>query len=63
MGFLWDMVQQSQISTQHQRAEGVEARLGRLEVELSRTQELLRELICRLEAKLGTDLDRDGKVG
>ena len=63
MGFLWDLVQQSQISAQDQRNTSLEQRVGALETELRRTQELLRTLIERLELHMGTDLDKDGKVG
>jgi len=63
MGMFWDLLQQSQISSQGQRTADVESRLVRVETELQHTQELLRNVIQRLEAKLGTDLDRDGHVG
>jgi len=63
MGFLWDLVQQSQISSQQQRAATLEQRVAALETELRRTQELLHALVIRLEAQLGSDLNRDGKIG
>jgi hypothetical protein len=63
MGFLWDLVQQSQISSQQQLSATLEQRVAALEGELRRTQELLHALVMRLEAHLGADLDRDGKVG
>jgi uncharacterized coiled-coil protein SlyX len=63
MGFLWDLVQQSQISAQEQRNTSLEQRVAMLESELRRTQELLRTLIQRLEAHTGADLNQDGRVG
>jgi hypothetical protein len=63
MGFLWDLVQHSQIQEQGERTGSLESRVARLEDELSQTRKLLAEALKRLEAKLGEDLDRDGKVG
>ncbi|GJQ25056.1 MAG: hypothetical protein HBSAPP02_00880 [Phycisphaerae bacterium] len=63
MGFFWDLLQQSQISNQREHAENLESRVRWLENELNRTQTLLRELILRLENRMGEDLDRDGRVG
>jgi hypothetical protein len=62
MGFLWDLYQQNQISKHHDRTSSVEQRLARTEEEVERLSALVGELIRRLEAKLGTDLDGDGKV-
>ena len=63
MGFLWDLVQQSQINSQHQQNASVESRVADLEAELRRTQELVHTLIERLEAHLGRDLNQDGRIG
>ncbi len=63
MGFFWDLYQQSQIAEHSKRATTLESRVTDLEAELRRTQLLLREVIARLEQRLGEDLDRDGKVG
>jgi hypothetical protein len=63
MGLFWDLYQQSQISQQGERAAGLETRVAMLESELHRTQELLREVIGRLERHVGQDLDADGRVG
>ena len=63
MGLFWDLYQQSQISDQADRAGTLERRVADLETELRQTRELLRAVIGRLEDKLGTDLDGDGKVG
>ncbi|MDQ3206512.1 MAG: hypothetical protein M3Q40_08440 [Pseudomonadota bacterium] len=63
MGFLWDLYQQSQISKHTDRTASVEQRLERTEDEVERLSALVRELIGRLESKLGADLDDDGRVG
>ncbi len=63
MGLFWDLLQQSQISRQGERTASVETRLSYLESELRRTQELMRDVIQRLEQKVGADLDRDGRIG
>ena len=63
MGLFWDLMQQSQISTQRQRAESIEERVARLEDENRRMQGLLRDLIARLEERFGEDIDGDGRVG
>lgn len=63
MGFFWDLVQQSQISSQVERSATIETRVSALETELRRTQELLRDVIQRLESKVGADLDQNGRIG
>jgi hypothetical protein len=63
MGLFWDLYQQSQISQHAERSGAVESRVATLEDELRRTQELLREVIGRLERHVGQDLDSDGRVG
>ena len=63
MGLFWDLLQQSQIGNQRERTTSIETRLQYVETELRRTQELLRDVIERLETKIGADLDRDGKIG
>ena len=63
MGLFWDLVQQSQISEHSERAGALDDRVAQLEAELRRTQELLRDVIGRLEQHLGKDLDEDGRVG
>lgn len=62
MGFLWDLVQHSQIQEQGERTGSLEARVEALEVELRQTRELLAEALKRLEDKLDDDFDGDGKV-
>lgn len=63
MGFFWDLIQQSQISEQKQRASTLEGRVMQLERELEETRRLLRLLLERLEKSLGEDLDNDGRIG
>jgi hypothetical protein len=63
MGFLWDLVQHSQIREQGERTGSLEGRVAALERELRATRELLAEALKRLEAKFGGDLDGDGTVG
>lgn len=63
MGLFWDLYQQSQISQHGERAASLETRVANLEQEVLRTQQLLREVIARLERHVGADLDRDGHIG
>ncbi len=63
MGLFWDLYQQSQITQHAERSGAVEARVNSLERELRHTQDLLRELIARLEKHVGQDLNADGRVG
>ncbi len=63
MGLLWDLIQQSEISAQREKAHSLEQRVEDLEHELGETRALLRSLLVRLENYLNEDLDRDGRVG
>ena len=63
MGLFWDLYQQSQLSKHGERAATLEARVVQLENEVDRLTALLRDVIGRLEQHVGTDLDRDGRVG
>ena len=63
MGFIWDLIQHSQIRESHDRAAGLEHRVARLEDEVRRTNETLVRLLKRLEERFGEDLDGDGRVG
>lgn len=62
MGFLWDLIQHSQIQQQGERTGTLEARVEKLEDELRQTRQVLAEALRRLEAKLDYDIDGDGKV-
>ena len=63
MGLFWDLIQQSQISNQSNRSDSLEQRVASLERQMEATNGLLRELLTRLEQRLGEDLNRDGRVG
>jgi hypothetical protein len=63
MGLFWDLYQQSQISAGAEKSGALEARVVALEHELRRSQEILHEVIKRLEQHIGKDLDGDGQVG
>lgn len=63
MGLFRDLYQQSRITQHSERAATLEARVENLELELQSVTQLLREVIGRLEKHVGTDLDRDGRVG
>ena len=63
MGFLWDLMQQSQLKEHESRAGTLEGRVAALEADLAETRRILSETLRRLESKLGEDLDRDGRVG
>jgi hypothetical protein len=63
MGLFWDLIQQNQISDQSSRSNSLEQRVAALERQVDSMNGLLRELLMRLEQRLGEDIDRDGKVG
>ena len=63
MGFIWDMIQQSQISDSTARTSNLEDRVAHLEDELYRMHRTLTELVRLLEKRFGEDLDGDGSVG
>jgi hypothetical protein len=63
MGFVWDLIQHSQIEDQRERSQTLEARVTALEEELRQTRQLLRTLLERLETRFGEDLDGSGTIG
>ncbi|OYX24026.1 MAG: hypothetical protein B7Z16_01285 [Algoriphagus sp. 32-45-6] len=63
MGLFWDLIQQSQISSQNSRATTLETRVAYLENELRKTQELLLKALKILEEQNGKDINGDGKIG
>jgi hypothetical protein len=63
MGLFWDLIQQSAIEKQGEKATNLEQRITALENELSNTKKLLRKTLITLEKHLGKDLDGDGKLG
>jgi len=63
MGLFWDLYQQSQISDHAERSGALDSRVTALEMELSRTQQLLHDVIARLERHVGQDFNADGRLG
>lgn len=63
MGLFWDLIQQSQISEQRNRAESLEDRVYQLEKELTQTRRVLHKLVSILEKEYGKDIDGDGRIG
>ncbi len=63
MGFLWDLLQHSQISEQRARSDTMEERVADLEQDVREIQRVLRLLLEHLETQSGTDVDRDGRIG
>lgn len=63
MSFLWDLVQQSQLSEQKNSTRDLSTRVEQLESEVRRMQILQNRLIERLEEHFQEDIDGDGKVG
>ncbi|MCC7052956.1 MAG: hypothetical protein IT355_06775 [Gemmatimonadaceae bacterium] len=60
---LWDLIQDWRLSDQRADAENIEARVDRLERQLKDTRAVVRELMIRLEQKLGEDINGDGRIG
>lgn len=63
MGFIWDLIQQSQLSSHAARADTLEGRVHQLEDELYNVQLTLHSLMVALEERFGEDIDKDGRVG
>ena len=63
MGLFWDLIQHSQISQAHDKADTLEHRVSMLENQLQRTNETLVQLLRVLETRFGDDIDGDGRVG
>jgi hypothetical protein len=63
MGLIWDLIQHSQISQAHGKADSLERRVEMLENSLERTNETLVRLLRALEHRFGSDLDGDGRIG
>ena len=63
VGFLWDLIQHSQIQQQNDRTGSLESRVRRLEEELAETRRVLSQALTRIEQRFGEDLNQDGKVG
>lgn len=63
MGMFWDLIQQSEIEEQKEKAVSLEQRVLYLEEELSKTKALLLKTLHILEERSGQDIDGDGKLG
>jgi hypothetical protein len=63
MGLIWDLIQHNQISETRGRADSLEQRVGALETQLQRTNEVMVRLLKALERRFGDDLDGDGRIG
>ncbi|UCC29932.1 MAG: hypothetical protein JSU86_17235 [Phycisphaerales bacterium] len=63
MGLFWDLIQQSQIREQREKATSLEERVAQLERELQQTKSLLHLLVVRLEKHFSEDVDGDGRIG
>ena len=63
MGFLWDLIQHSQIQQQNDRTGTLESRVRTLEEELAETRRVLSQALTRIEQRFGEDLNQDGRVG
>ena len=63
MGIFWDLIQQSQLEDQKNKAATVEQRVTDLEQELAKTKDLLLRTLRLLEQRSGQDIDNDGVIG
>ncbi|HKJ01389.1 MAG TPA: hypothetical protein VJ997_03010 [Longimicrobiales bacterium] len=63
MGFIWDIIQQSQIGDAADRAASLERRVQDLEYQIRAQNRALVTLVQALEKRFGEDLNGDGRVG
>lgn len=63
MGFIWDSLQQSQISDNYKDLKTTQAKVKRLEKEVKYLRQDFFTLVSYLEEKLNVDIDGDGKIG
>ena len=63
MGIFWELLQEDKLQKQQAQSESLEERVAALEIELSRTQELLSKTLVALESHVGEDIDGDGVTG
>lgn len=63
MGFVWDLIQQSQLADRRAETETLEARVAWLEEEVRTLRDVMDRLLERLEERFGEDVDGDGRVG
>lgn len=63
MGLFWDLIQQSQLEDQKNKAATLEQRVADLEHQLDKMQDLLLRTLRLLEERSGQDIDNDGQIG
>jgi hypothetical protein len=63
MGFIWDIIQQSQIGDTAGRAASLERRVEDLESQIRSLNRALVTVVEALERRFGEDLNGDGSVG
>lgn len=63
MGIFWDLMQQSQLESQKDKADSLEERVEYLEQELANTKAILKKTLHALEQHLNKDIDGDGMQG
>jgi hypothetical protein len=63
MGLFWDLIQQSQISTQRDAHESLDERVRALETQIQELKQIQLRLLETLEQHFGRDIDGDGRVG
>ncbi len=63
MGILWEVLQTGMMYGQKKKSDSVEDRVQYLEDQLESTRNTLRELVKKIEAIHGLDIDGDGRVG
>lgn len=63
MGLFWDLIQQSELEEQKDKAESLEERVALLEDELEKTKALLLKTLKVLEQRSGKDINEDGQIG
>lgn len=62
MGMLWDLMQESAIAANRQKAATIEGRVEKLERELAETRQLLSEVAMKIKTKPREDVIR-GSIG
>ena len=63
MGLFWDLMQESAIAENREKADTLEGRVCELERDFAKTNQRLDEVIKRLEKQSGEDLNNDGLIG
>ena len=63
MTFFWNVLQDHRFFKQRERADNLEARIVRLEEEMTELRDLLKKLLHEFETMTNRDIDGDGVVG